>query len=646
DMIGSRLLFEGYGVSREMRPYHAGLLGSDTLVLLDEAHLCEPFEALLCALRNSAALHPQPKLRAVVPRFHTISLSATRSSRGAGFALEPEDTDQSLEPVAHQRFNAVKKIRMEQIASKELAEWLVVRALAMPPGRIAVFCDRRKVAMDVVKGLRKHTRGTLIGTLTGARRGYERTQAATWLLEKGYQGQPASQPSFLVATSAGEVGVDFDADHAVCDLVSFERMAQRLGRVNRRGGASRVGRIEVAWYEPAEPAKPKQEKLAEYLAECVLLEARKRAIEALPEPEVGWRDASPRALGALRESARGLVENATSRGVRWPGLDRATAEAWSLSSLRENPGRPAPQPWIRGWLPEEEGEATVLWRKSLPWRNDEKKPIPAEVEAFFEEAAPHPLETLQAPASETAAMVIARAKASGGGAGDTQSGAILLSQGLEYEEAWTRAEFAQKQREDLRDQLAGRVVVLSSDFGGLNEQGQLDESSADEVSCLDNGWDENTVTGVGIRVLGPGAKSPEDWRPVYQFSLAQGDSGDARDLTVVALRQERGSAAGAPAVARRNQSLAEHTCWVEDEVAATAAALQLPEKYRKALGTAARLHDLGKSRQLWQDAMGAPRAERPYAEPKGPAAPARLRIGGETYRHEFGSLAEAERDPQ
>jgi CRISPR-associated endonuclease/helicase Cas3 len=89
-MIGSRLLFSGYGVSPRMRPYQAGLLGADTLALIDESHLVPPFAALLSSIAGGADRYgaSDPDGRDVVPAFRVLPLSATsRTNGGNSFRL-------------------------------------------------------------------------------------------------------------------------------------------------------------------------------------------------------------------------------------------------------------------------------------------------------------------------------------------------------------------------------------------------------------------------------------------------------------------------------------------------------------------------------------------------------------------------------
>ena len=63
------------------------------------------------------------------------------------------------------------------------------------------------------------------------------------------------------------MGVDLDADHMVMDLVPFERMVQRLGRVNRLGGEGRKAHIVVI----EEPDKALPDDLKERAKKAALL---------------------------------------------------------------------------------------------------------------------------------------------------------------------------------------------------------------------------------------------------------------------------------------------------------------------------------------------------------------------------------------
>ena len=355
DMIGSRLLFEGYGVSRKMRPYHAGLLGADTLVVLDEAHLVPPFEALLQSIVGRTREFG-PRLdsdREIVPPFRLLSLSATGRARTlapdggaeeATFRLEEGDLS---DPVVERRLAAKKAISFVKIDDEkdELVEALARQAweLSGQGGkrvRCVVYCDSREIAEKVKAKLdklalpdKKAAEAKADRELfVGARRVKERENAKDWLQSHGFlagSDSPA-KPAFLIATSAGEVGVDLDADHMVCDLVPWERMVQRLGRVNRRGeGDATIVVVHGDEPKPKKPDAPTDQEKRQAVGF--------RSLAVLGElPNLGGgRDASPGALRELKlraatDKALGeKIEKATTPEPLRPALTRA----------RSTPGR-------------------------------------------------------------------------------------------------------------------------------------------------------------------------------------------------------------------------------------------------------------------------------------------------------------------
>lgn len=276
DMVGSRLFFSGYGVSSKMRPYHAGLLGADTLVVLDEAHLVPAFEDLLRQVERGAESFGSKEVsfRQLVPPFKLLSLSATgRQTDSTPLTLSDADR---RHPIVSKRLTAKKTLSIVELADvgaetsaatedgntgnaevnevtkknkgPTLAGVLAKKAwesTAQGSARLRclVFCNARKDAIAVAAELRNLAKAAgasepTIELFVGGRRVKERTQARDALARLGFLAGAAAnleRSAFLIATSAGEVGVDLNADHMVCDLVAWERMVQRLGRVNRRG---------------------------------------------------------------------------------------------------------------------------------------------------------------------------------------------------------------------------------------------------------------------------------------------------------------------------------------------------------------------------------------------------------------------------
>lgn len=239
DQLGSRLLIQGYGVSNGMKPVHAGLLGNDVLLLLDEVHLSQPFAETLDALS-----HLRGKLATTAPvssRFHHTFLSATPGiTSGALFQLNEDD--KKVESPLGQRLHARKLVRLLEVEGRPVLEQTCVdeaRELGKRHNVIAVVVNRVASASAVARQLREAL-GDLVDValLTGRMRPLDRDAALRSLRPRIMTGRDrvsVERKLIVVGTQCIEAGADFDFDALVTEAASLDAIRQRFGRVDRLG---------------------------------------------------------------------------------------------------------------------------------------------------------------------------------------------------------------------------------------------------------------------------------------------------------------------------------------------------------------------------------------------------------------------------
>lgn len=254
DQIGSRLLFRGYGVRDYSLSLHAGLLGHDTLILLDEAHLSRPLISTANALRRfQPDALPQQSVR-VVP------LSATAHSEGDRFQLDAED---AAHPLLVQRQSCPKsaelvlceKARERPKALFETAGLLLadLKKFSTAPALVIVV-NRVATARAVFDLFQKQKSPPQIELMIGRSRPLDRDAIAQRLMARcaaGRTHQPDDAPLIVVATQCIEVGADLDFQGLVTECAAMDALRQRFGRLDRLG---RFGHSRAAIIGGGEPA--------------------------------------------------------------------------------------------------------------------------------------------------------------------------------------------------------------------------------------------------------------------------------------------------------------------------------------------------------------------------------------------------------
>ena len=665
DMIGSRLLFSGYGRGFKTRPLHAGFLAQDTLLIHDEAHLEPAFQELVTAIELEQRT-AESTLRDGFGRLRVMALTATsRETKGLPesiiFGLSAAD---HANPVVHERIAAKKGIAFHSVEEeKNVAERIADLALGHKDSGQAILVFVRKVedVAAVCKKLPPASYATLTGTMRGRERDLLKSTNAVFARFDPKSDVPREGVRkgtvYLVCTSAGEVGIDISADHMVCDLTPFDSMAQRFGRVNRFGGGdARIDIVNVLQESAVSDGSMKKKSSTKNDFD-VARERTRTLLQKLPlqtRTEGDMRlDASPSALGQLPAGER---RDAFTPAPLILPVTEILFDAWSLTSIRESlPGRPPVADWLHGvprdWDPP---QTQVAWREEVellgPELLDEHEPqdllddYPLKPHELLRDRTDRVVKQLEAITERRENEIAWLIKPDG------RVRRLLLSELV-----------AKDKQNKPRISLADCIVLLPPRAGGLDEEGLLrGENGFVQGRHYDvaDEWLDEDDRPRRCRLDGDAKDDDEEKRARRQgmrlvCTIRLVDDTDLEDDE--AIRDEGTSARriwrwyvrpkfaddDGSRTATKTQTLGFHLESAEHFAREIATRLCLNEPERSAVVSAARFHDLGKKRDLWQRSIG-------NRDPAKVLAKSGVKGWQDTtgYRHEFGSLFDVEMEPE
>lgn len=619
DQVGSRLLFRGYGVSESMRPVHAGLLGTDCLYLVDEAHLARPFVQTL-----EAVAHHQGD----PTRFGVVRLTATPAEA----AFPPLTSADEAHPVLGPRLRAAKPASL-RLAKTGLAEVFrdAAREVAAGASVVGVVVNRVALARRIHTLLREAVGDAAdVELLIGRVRPLDREEHLAALLPRVQADpgrQPGGRPLFLVATQTVEVGADLDFDALVTQIAPLDSLRQRFGRLDRLGQRGESKAIVLA----------SKDDIGKKVDDPLYGSAMAATWTWLQDQAV--KDVVDFGLSALP-----LPDADTLAPLLAPTLDAPLLLAPHVDLLAQTSPAPGADPEVALFL---HGPRKAADDVRVVWRADIAEDPTNACIGMVEAVPPLPEEALSLP------LATLRHWLAGGQGGET--GEDIEGRGLSKDRPphaapgraalrWTSEGAGKVEPGDIRP---GDTIILSARLGGCDAWGWTGRRGDGPVPDLSTrAW---TRRGRPILRLHPNLIDPENWpalrrlldtedrpeaaamRPFLPDDLREAldalgpyDRQNVDDLDATILRARKAEATATEddrgSFQPRPVGLTDHLRHVHDRAAHFARALDLKDADARAVTLAAGLHDAGKAEPRFQiylhggDELAALVAEVPLAK--------------------------------